>query len=73
MAITPASDSIITKHPAECPNIAQLKIGENSDRLEQLNVDLLLCADIDKARSIKDKIAAVEKRNSLLKEIVEDR
>ena len=73
MAITPASDSIISKHPAENPNIAQLKIGENSDRLEQLRIDLMLCDDMGKARDIKDEIAAVEKRNGLLKEIVEDR
>lgn len=71
MAITPASDSMVRKHPAENPNIAQLRISENLDKLEQLNVDLMLCEDMDKARDIKDEIAAVEKRNGYLKEIIE--
>ena len=73
MAITPANDSIIRKHPAENPNKARLKIGENLYKLEQLKIDLMLCDDKDKARDIKDGIAVLEKRNGYLKEIVEDK
>ena len=73
MAITTTSDSIIIKHPAENKNVAQMRINENMKELEQLRIDLMVCADKDKGREIKDDIAALEKRNGYLKQIIEDR